>query len=354
VPGNLLDYRSRVRVRKRSRQGSVVVTSQVVRRPLQRGVPFPMATRTTAIETSQLRTKPRSLWGDAFGRLIRNRLAMVGGAIVIILLLLAIFGPLVTPFPYDQQNIEELAKHGNLPLPPLTDGHLLGTDELGRDIFSRLLDGARISMTVAFIVQIVVLLIGVPIGAAAAWFGGRVDQLLMRFTDIAYAFPSLLFVILLSVTFRDTWFGQALDGLLLIFVAIGIVAWVDMARLVRGQLLSLKEQEFVDAARAVGVSDFRIVTRHLLPNAIGPMIVVVTLGIPSAILTEATLGYLGIGAQPPRASWGTLINEGLTWMQTAPWMVLFPAIAIAIALLSFTFLGDGLRDALDPRLQGRQ
>jgi oligopeptide transport system permease protein len=313
-----------------------------------------MATRTTAIETSQLRTKPRSLWGDAFGRLIRNRLAMVGGAIVIILLLLAIFGPLVTPFPYDQQNIEELAKHGNLPLPPLTDGHLLGTDELGRDIFSRLLDGARISMTVAFIVQIVVLLIGVPIGAAAAWFGGRVDQLLMRFTDIAYAFPSLLFVILLSVTFRDTWFGQALDGLLLIFVAIGIVAWVDMARLVRGQLLSLKEQEFVDAARAVGVSDFRIVTRHLLPNAIGPMIVVVTLGIPSAILTEATLGYLGIGAQPPRASWGTLINEGLTWMQTAPWMVLFPAIAIAIALLSFTFLGDGLRDALDPRLQGRQ
>jgi oligopeptide transport system permease protein len=313
-----------------------------------------MATRTTAVDAGQLRTKPASLWGDALGRLIRNRLAIVGGVVVIILLLLAVVGPFVTPYPYDFQNIEQVQANQNLPLPPGMSGHLLGTDQLGRDLFSRLLDGARISMTVAFIVQIVVLLIGVPIGAAAAWFGGRTDQLLMRFTDVVYAFPDLLFIILLSVAFRDTFFGQALDGLLLIFVAIGIVSWVGMARLVRGQLLSLKEQEFVEAARAIGVSDFRIVTRHLLPNAIGPMIVAVTLGIPGAILAEATLGFLGIGAQPPRASWGTLINQGVTWMRAAPWMVLFPAIAIAIALLSFTFLGDGLRDALDPKLKGKQ
>jgi oligopeptide transport system permease protein len=313
-----------------------------------------MATRTTAVDAGQLRTKPASLWGDAFGRLIRNRLAIVGGIVVVILLALAVVGPFVTPYPYDFQNIPQVQAHQNLPLPPGMSGHLLGTDQLGRDLFSRLLDGARISMTVAFIVQIVVLLIGVPIGAAAAWFGGRTDQLLMRFTDVVYAFPDLLFIILLSVAFRDTFFGQALDGLLLIFVAIGIVSWVGMARLVRGQLLSLKEQEFVEAARAIGVGDFRIVTRHLLPNAIGPMIVAVTLGIPGAILAEATLGFLGIGAQPPRASWGTLINQGVTWMRAAPWMVLFPAIAIAIALLSFTFLGDGLRDALDPKLKGKQ
>jgi oligopeptide transport system permease protein len=313
-----------------------------------------MATRTATIDAAPLRTRPASLWRDAFGRLIRNRLAIVGGIIVLTLLTLAVIGPYIAPFPYDQQNIAQLAANGNLPLGPGVGGHLLGTDALGRDLLSRLLDGTRISMTVAFVVQAVVLFIGVPIGALAAWFGGRMDQYLMRFTDVVYAFPDLLFIILLSVAFRDTFFGQALDGLLLIFVAIGLVSWVGMARLVRGQLLSLKEQEFVEAARAIGVSDFRIVTRHLLPNAIGPMIVAVTLGIPGAILAEATLGFLGIGVQRPRASWGVLINDGSLWMRVSPHMVIFPAIAIALALLSFTFLGDGLRDALDPKLKGKQ
>jgi oligopeptide transport system permease protein len=231
---------------------------------------------------------------------------------------------------------------------------VLGTDQLGRDLLSRLLDGARISVSVAFVVQLVILLIGVPIGALAGWFGGRLDNFLMRFTDIIYAFPDLLFIILLSVAFRETFFGQALDGLFLVFVAIGVTSWVTVARLVRGQLLSLKETEFVEAAKAIGVSDFRTVTRHLLPNGIGPIIVAVTLGIPSAILAESTLAYIGIGVQPPRASWGSLIAEGQKYIRSEPHLVLFPAIAIAIALVGFTFLGDGLRDALDPKLKGKQ
>jgi oligopeptide transport system permease protein len=176
----------------------------------------------------------------------------------------------------------------------------------------------------------------------------------MRFTDVIYAFPDLLLIILMTVTLRDTPFGGALDGLLLVYVAIGLVAWVTMARLVRGQLLSLKETEYVEAARAIGVPDRRIVTRHLLPNAIGPVIVAVTLGIPGAILTEATLSFIGIGVNAPRASWGKLIYDGKSWMGTEPHLVIFPAIAIALTLLSFTWLGDGLRDALDPKLKGKQ
>jgi oligopeptide transport system permease protein len=314
-----------------------------------------MATRTQSLEApADLQHKPTSLWRDALGRLVKNRLAVVGGVIVVILVFLAVFGPFLTPWNYAAQDLKSVAANHNAPVPPLKFGHLFGTDNLGHDLFSRLLDGTRISMTVALVVQVVVLFIGIPIGAAAGWFGGRIDNLLMRFTDVVYAFPDLLFVILLSVSLKDTWFGNAMDGLLLVFVAIGVVAWVTMARIVRGQILSLKETEYVEAARAIGVSDFKIVTRHMLPNAIGPVIVAVTLGIPAAILTEAVLGFLGIGANPPRASWGTLINTGSQWMSSTPHLLVFPALAIAIALLSFTFLGDGLRDALDPKLRGKQ
>jgi oligopeptide transport system permease protein len=209
-------------------------------------------------------------------------------------------------------------------------------------------------MTVAIIVQVVVLGIGVPVGAMAGWFGGRIDNALMRFTDVIYAFPDLLFIILLSVAFRETPFGKALDGLLLVFVAIGLTIWVTVARLVRGQILALKETEFVEAARAIGVSDRKIVTRHLLPNGLGPIIVAITLGIPAAILAEATLAYIGIGVQAPRASWGSLVADGQRLILSSPHLVFFPALAIAIALVSFTFLGDGLRDALDPKLKGKQ
>ena len=316
-----------------------------------------MANRSGALEQpAAARERSSSLWGDAWRRLLRNRLAVAGGVVVLGLFFLLFFGPAVAPYPYQEQHLKEVVANGNNPIAPMwfSGPFFLGTDDLGRDMLSRMLDGAQISMTVALVVQAVVLFIGLPIGAAAAWYGGRVDTFLMRFTDVIYAFPDLLFIILLSVTFRDTPISSALDGVLLVFIAIGVVAWVGMARLVRGQLLSLKETEFVEAARAIGVSDFRIVTRHLLPNAMGPMIVAVTLGIPSAILAEATLAYLGIGARPPRASWGKLIFDGQSYINAEPHMVLVPAVVIALALISFTFLGDGLRDALDPKLKGKQ
>jgi oligopeptide transport system permease protein len=320
-----------------------------------------MAT-TQAVDATQLTVVPRrsqGIWRDAFGRLRKNKLAMVGLVIVLFLFFLAVFGPALAPWRYSVQDRAAITQAGFRPVHPFTPlasqtGHLLGTDELGRDMLSRLMDGAQISMSVAIVVQIVVLVIGVPIGAAAGWIGGRLDNLLMRFTDVMYAFPDLLLIIILSVTFRETVFGQAMNGLLLVFIAIGLTSWVTVARLVRGQLLSLKEMEFVEAARAIGVSDRNIVTRHLLPNAIGPVIVAVTLGIPGAILAESTLSFIGIGVQIPRASWGALINTGIRFIQQDPHLVLFPAIAIAVALLSFTFLGDGLRDALDPKLKGKQ
>jgi oligopeptide transport system permease protein len=314
-----------------------------------------MATDTPALRGAV--AKPRASagpWREAAGRLFKNKLAIVGLIIVLLFLFCGIFGPLIAPWPYQVQDLQAVFANGNRPLPPLSPNHLLGTDELGRDLLSRLLDGARISVTVAFVVQIVIICIGVPIGAIAGWYGGMVDNGLMRLTDVIYAFPDLLFIILLSVAFRETPFGQALDGLFLVFVAIGLVGWVTVARLGRGQLLSLKETEFVEAAKAIGVSDRRIVTRHLLPNGMGPIIVAVTLGIPVAILAEATLAFIGVGVQPPRASWGSLVADGQKWIRSDPHLVFFPALFIALALIGFTFLGDGLRDALDPKLKGKQ
>lgn len=314
-----------------------------------------MATASTSIQAEGVHARRSAgLWSDAFGRLRKNRLALLGLFLVIALLTLAIIGPYIVPYPYDQQDTNAVIANGGRALAPGSPGHLFGTDVLGRDLLSRLMDGARISMTVAIVVQIVVIAIGVPLGAIAGWGGGRWDTWLMRFTDVIYAFPDLLFIILLSVTFRDSPFGQALDGLFLVFFAIGLTSWVTVARLVRGQMLSLKETEFVEAARAIGVSNIRIVTRHLLPNSLSVVIVAITLGIPAAILTEATLAYIGVGVQPPRASWGSLIADGQRSIRGDPFLVVFPAIFIALALVSFTFLGDGLRDALDPKLKGKQ
>lgn len=315
-----------------------------------------MATQTRALPgTAVVARRSEGVWRDAWKRLRRNKLAVVGLGGVLLLAFGGIFGPLLAPWPYRVQDLPAVVANDNQPLAPFVSmSHPLGTDQLGRDLMSRLLDGAQVSLTVALVVQLVVLFIGVPVGALAGWFGGRVDTALMRITDIFYAFPDLLFIILMSVAFRETAFGRALNGVLLVFVAIGLTSWVTVARLVRGQLLSLKETEFVEAARAIGVSDRKIVTRHLLPNAIGPVIVAVTLGIPTAILAEATLAYLGIGVQPPRASWGTLIFDGVNQIRTYPWLVLMPGILIAVSLMSFTFLGDGLRDALDPKLKGKQ
>lgn len=298
-----------------------------------------------AIVSDRLAVKRRqaSLWRDAWRRLLRNKAAVVGGVVVVILLLSAVFAPYLAPYPYDKQQVTvETVDQGP------SWAHWMGTDNLGRDLFSRLLNGARISIGVGLVVQLIVLLLGVPIGAIAGFAGGRVDNLLMRITDVTYAFPDLLFVIILMTALRDTGIAKIWSGLFLVVLAIGVVHWTTMARLVRGQILSLKEKEFVEAARAVGASDSRLILRHLLPNTIGPVIVAVTLGIPAAVMLEATLSFIGIGVQPPNASWGTLIQDGFNAITSYPHEIVFPCIAVAVTMLSFTFLGDGLRDALDP------
>ena len=278
--------------------------------------------------------KQRSLWSDAFYRLSRNRLAMAALVLIIALCLIAIFAPLVSP--YDPNAIQE----GGSMQPP-SAAYKLGTDGVGRDQLTRLIYGARISLSVGIFVQAIILAIGIPIGAVAAYAGGKVDNLLMRFTDVMYAFPDLLFVIIFMAAF-----GPSLRN---IFLSIALVNWVGMARLTRGQLLSLKEKEFVEAARAMGVPGWRILLRHMLPNALGPIIVSVTFGIPGAIFLEAALSFIGLGIQPPTATWGGMVQLGYDAIFADPQLVIFPALAIAITMLSFTFLGDGLRDALDPR-----
>ncbi|AQW62610.1 ABC transporter permease [Dehalococcoides mccartyi] len=277
-----------------------------------------------------------TLWGDAWVRLRRNKLAVLGGSIILLLALAAIFAPLYLKYDFATQNYDAIL------VGPSTE-HLLGTDELGRDVFSRLIYGARTSLAVGLFTQLVVLMVGLPIGAIAAAAGGRVDNLLMRFVDIMYAFPDILLIILLRAIFGGSIF--------MIFLAIGLVAWVGIARLVRGQILSVKQRDFVAAARAMGGSGAYVTLRHLLPNSLGPIIVAITFNIPRAIFAEAALSYIGIGVRPPTPSWGTMIADGNNVIYAAPYLVIFPAIAIAILMLSFTFLGDGLRDALDPRLR---
>ncbi|TMC13619.1 MAG: ABC transporter permease [Chloroflexi bacterium] len=280
------------------------------------------------------------LWTDVWRRFRRNRLAVAGAVIVVILVLDAVLAGLLVQIGLIQDPIKQ---HVELSATGPSAAHLLGTDELGRDTLSRLMFGARISLTIGILVQGIYVLIGGTIGLVAGYAGGRVDNLLMRFTDIWFAFPDLLFVLVLVSVFSPS--------LLSIFVAIGIVNWVGLARLVRGQVLSIKEKEFVESARAVGSSHFKIVLRHLVPNALGPIIVTLTFGIPAAIFLEAALSYIGVGIQPPTPSWGVMIQDGYQAIYAAPSQVLFPGIAIAITMLSFSFIGDGLRDALDPRMR---
>jgi len=275
-----------------------------------------------------------TLWGDAFVRLRRNRLAVAGAIVIILIALASIIVPLVSPYEFDEQNLNAI-------LEGPSHAHLLGTDGLGRDVFTRLFYGARTSLAVGIFVQFIVLAIGLPIGALAGYAGGRVDNLLMRFVDVMFAFPDLLLIILIRAILGGSIY--------MIFLAIGLVAWVNLARLVRGQILSLKQRDFITAARAMGGSGPYITLRHLLPNSLGPVIVLVTFGIPRAIFAEAALSYIGIGVKPPTPSWGTMIQDGYNNIFGAPYLVLFPAIAVGILMLAFTFLGDGLRDALDPR-----
>jgi ABC-type dipeptide/oligopeptide/nickel transport system permease subunit len=280
--------------------------------------------------------RPTSLWRDAWRRLLRNKLAVAGGIVVILLVLIAVSADVLAPYSYTKTNF------GRLNEAPTRD-YPFGTDQLGRDMLSRMIYGARVSMLVGLGAQVIVVLIGVPIGALAGWVGGRVDTVLTRFIDVMYAFPRLLFVILVM-----SMLGA---GLLNIFIAIGLTGWVGIARQTRAQVLALRQKEFVEGARALGARSWRLLVRHVLPNALSPIVVAITFGIPEAIFTEAALSFIGVGINPPTPSWGQMVGEGQQYLRSAWHLCVVPSIAIAITMLSFTFLGDGVRDALDPRLK---
>jgi oligopeptide transport system permease protein len=279
----------------------------------------------------------RSLWADARRRLFANRAAMASLIVLGLMILLIAFGPMVSPWTYEYIDFDGIWR-----APPEMQGmHYFGTDQLGRDLFVRTLVGGRISLMVGVVSALVSLLIGVSYGATAGYFGGRAEALMMRAVDILYTLPFMFLVILLMVVF-----GR---HLVLIFVAIGAINWLDMARIVRGQTLALKSREFVLAARASGVSDAVIIRRHIVPNLLGVVVVYVTLTIPQVILVESFLSFLGLGVQEPATSWGALVNEGARDMDAAPWALAFPAAFLAVTLFCFNFIGDGLRDALDPK-----
>jgi oligopeptide transport system permease protein len=327
-----------------------------------------MAVQTTTIDAGTalvLSRPPRSLWRDAWTRFSKNKMALIAAVVLFLFALVAIFAPLLAP--HDPLKIYD----GKGYLPPAWEAqgptgkagesaYLFGTDSLGRDVLSRVIYGARVSLVVGLIPAVVVLLVGVAVGLIAGYLGGRVDNLTMRFGDILYAFPDLLFFIIVMTALRDTPAGQLLNGLVLLFVALAIVSWIGLARIVRGQVLSLKEKEFVEAGRMVGARHGRIMGKHILPNCLGPIIVYTALRIPGFIIAEAILGYLGLGLRPSTnssdifiTSWGALMLDGQSAINAQPWLLLTPAIAVAIVVLAFNFVGDGLRDALDPRLRDR-
>lgn len=305
----------------------------------------------------------RSLWTMAWRRLRKNKMAMIAIGYLFFMLVVAIFAPLIAPHNpvySDVKNAGQLRKAAWIDDPnPMKDGtweYPLGTDGIGRDVFSRLVYGTRISLVVGFIPMLVIMFIGVPVGLAAGFLGGRVDNILMRIVDVVYAFPALLLAIIMQISFGDSLLGSWLNGLVLLFLALSIVNWTGVARLVRGETLSLKEKEFVEAARTAGATRTSLVRKHILPNALGPIIVAAAFIVPGAIIAEAVLSYLGIGVRPDvrldapfPTSWGQMILDGSKVYNVQLWMLLAPSIAVALTTLSFTFLGDGLRDALDPR-----
>jgi oligopeptide transport system permease protein len=350
---------------------------------------------TTIAVTPQRREA--GFWSDAFRRLIRNKAAVVGGIVIILFFLMAIFAdtavftiftgaepqPLLAPQSYESQKLVDnnaaplwvtkvfpsmIPKGEEGGYVTISDQYTLGADDVGRDLLSRIIYGARVSLSVAIVGPFISLLIGVTFGMIAGYFGGRVDNLMMRFVDVMYAFPTLLLIILLMAFFRSTTsapepgtlrfyltsIDNAMGGMFFIFVGIGITAWMSMARLTRGQILSLKEKEFIEAAHSMGAGDTRIMRRHILPNIVGPIIVAETLAIPTYIAYEAFLSFIGLGVNRPTPSWGALIADGSRAIRTYPNQVIFPALALAIIMFAFNFLGDGLRDALDPRLRGNQ
>ena len=315
-------------------------------------------------ETAVLARPPESLWRDAWRRLLQNKAAVVGGVFVILITVFAIFAddwfiawaldrdaePLLAPYGWKEVDFDntragpslQRTASGGFP-------HIMGTDKYGRDIFSRIIFGARVSLAVGIFGSLVIMTFGLVYGSISGYLGGGADVLMMRFVDIMYAFPTLLFIILLMVILGSTSGFPAVRNLVL---AIGLVSWMGMARLVRGQFLSLREKEFVEAARMIGARDVNIISRHLMPNTLGTIIVAVTLGIPTLILFEATLSFIGLGVPPPFPSWGQMLNEGWRAIRSDPHLLIYPALALSLTMLAFNFLGDGLRDALDPKMKG--
>ncbi len=327
------------------------------------------------------RTKGESLWQSSIKRLRRNKMAMVGLLLIAMFLLMAIFAEFIAPYPYDKGTLSAANTAPTwitqifpsmIPVGQergfvkIDENYLLGADKIGRDLFSRIVYGTRISLLVAVIGPLVALSIGVTLGLLSGYFGGWVDNTIMRLTDVVYAFPTLLFIILLMAFFRPSTGGlepgsfaaqiNALDrstgGMMFIFIGLGITNWTGMARLTRAQVLSVREQEYVVAARAMGVKDVGIMLRHVLPNILGPIVVAETLAIPRYISTEAFLSFIGLGVNPPTPSWGSMISDGAQQLTVYPNQAIFPAIALFLIMFAFNFLGDGLRDALDPRMRG--
>ncbi len=279
--------------------------------------------------------KQRSLWTDAMRRLFRNKLAVIGLFVVALFVLVALFAPWIAPYGQSEVVDPRLARMGPSWAWPM------GLDQNGRDIFSRLVYGSRVSLTVGLVAETIILIIGITVGALAGYFAGKTDTLLMRLVDVVYAIPQILLVMIFL-----NLFGPGLQN---IFIAIGIVGWVTEARLLRSQFLTLRESEYVSAARVSGAGPRRLILRHMLPNSLTPLIVAATFGVPTAIFTEASLSYVGVGIMPPQASWGQMVGDASVagYIQTAPHMLLFPVLAVGLTMLGFTFLGDGLRDALD-------
>ncbi len=322
-----------------------------------------------------------SLWADSFRRLRRNRAAIMGMLIILFFVVLAIFANQIAPYNYYQQDLmlnnaapEWVTRLFPTMIPKgepggyvtITDKFALGADALGRDLFSRIVYGARVSLLVAFVGPLVAIVVGVAVGLLAGYWGGWVDNALMRFVDLMYAFPTILLIILMMAFFRagfsdippDSpayWISaadRATGGMLFIFIGIGLTSWMGMARLVRGQVLSVREKEYVESAISLGAKRGRIVSRHILPNILGPLVVAETLTIPTYISYEAFLSFIGLGVNAPTPSWGGMISEGSRAITSYPSQALFPALALFLVIFAFNFLGDGLRDALDPRMRG--
>jgi len=280
-----------------------------------------------------------SLWKDAFRRLKKNKISMLGFYALAFLIIIAIITPLIAPYSYEAQDL-------NLGATPPSWKHWFGTDSFGRDLLTRVMYGARISLMVGFIATAVSLAIGVLWGTIAGFIGGKTDTIMMRIVDVLYSVPFILLVIVLMVVV-DT--KSPVTNLLLMFFAIGAVEWLTMARIVRGQVLNIRKQEFIEACFSMGISKKQIILRHLIPNVLGPIIVYSTLTVPSVMLLEAFLSFLGLGVQAPMSSWGLLINSGVEKMEEYPWLLIFPGLTFSLTLFSLNFLGDGLRDALDPK-----